>query len=81
MVVFEFLVVLEIAAIAGIIAVAFAPAQVWAIFELKPPAWTRAARMPSAFREPEVRDNSAAQEPMPGGPNASCTLYSFGEMG
>jgi hypothetical protein len=81
MVVFEIIVVLEIAAIVGMIGVAFAPAQVWAIFELKPPAWTRAARLAPALREPQQRDHSAPQGALASQAHANRSLLSFGEMG
>ncbi len=79
---FELLIGLEVAAIAAMLGVAFAPAAVWALFNRKPPHWTRAARSPSPVRaRKDENDDPLALENFVGRRGAMKAPLPFGEMG
>ena len=80
--VFEILVWLEIAAIAAIVGLAFAPVSFWALCKREPPVWTQAGLQPRAsVKKRQRRDDPLALESILAPLNTRTRRLPFGEMG
>ena len=79
--VFQILIWLEIAVIAGLIGLVFAPASFWACLNRQPPVWTGAARSLLADQPPQKSDERTAPKKIVGQDTTRRVPIPFGEMG